>query len=312
MCSLSGIFQLLALFILVFLTGCGPNSENRTALSGDGPIRVITSVAPHVELIRRIGGKRIIVDVLVEQGQDPHTFSPSPSTMKKLSSSRILFTVGMPFEEQLLSKIESASASIWSVDVSQGIEKLALQCEHGEHFEHEVTGETEEFEEHHHEDDPHVWLSASALKIQIKNILEALKKEFPNHGDEFVANHESLFQEIDALEKELKRNMEPFGGKKIFVFHPAFGYFTYEYGLEQISVEVGGNSPTPKELSEFLKTAKAEKIKVLFVQPQFDTRSADIIAERLGAKIYTMDPLEPDVLSNLKKISSAIAEGLSG
>ena len=175
-----------------------------------------------------------------------------------------------------------------------------------------MTGETEEFEEHHHEDDPHVWLSASALKIQIKNILEALKKEFPNHGDEFVANHESLFQEIDALEKELKRNMEPFGGKKIFVFHPAFGYFTYEYGLEQISVEVGGNSPTPKELSEFLKTAKAEKIKVLFVQPQFDTRSADIIAERLGAKIYTMDPLEPDVLSNLKKISSAIAEGLSG
>ena len=91
--------------------------------------------------------------------------------------------------------------------MSQGNEKLALQCEHGEHFEHEVTGETEEFEEHHHEDDPHVWLSASALKIQIKNILEALKKEFPNHGDEFVANHESLFQEIDALEKELKRNM---------------------------------------------------------------------------------------------------------
>ncbi|MEE3176796.1 MAG: ABC transporter substrate-binding protein, partial [Verrucomicrobiota bacterium] len=63
---------------------------------------------------------------------------------------------------------------------------------------------------------------------------------------------------------------------------------------------------------EFLKKEKEEKIKVLFVQTQFDTRSADIIAERLGAKIYTMDPLEPDVLSNLKKISSAIVEGLSG
>ncbi|MDE0569834.1 MAG: zinc ABC transporter substrate-binding protein [Verrucomicrobiales bacterium] len=311
MCRLSGNFRLSALFLSVFLAGCGPSSKERAAISGDGPIPVITSVAPHVELIRRIGGKRITVDALIEQGQDPHKFSPSPSTMKKLSASRILFTVGMPFEEQLLSKIESTASSISSVDVSEGIEKLALQCEHGEHFEHEALEGSEEFEEHHHEDDPHVWLSASALKIQIKNILEALKKEFPDHGDEFDANHESLYQEIDALEKELKIKMEPFGGKKIFVFHPAFGYFAYEYGLEQMSVEVGGNSPTPKELSDFLKTASEEKIKVLFVQPQFDTRSANIIAERLGAKIYTMDPLEPDVISNLKKISSAIAEGLS-
>jgi zinc transport system substrate-binding protein len=278
MCSLSGNFRLSALFLSVFLASCGPSSKERAAISGDGPIPVITSVAPHVELIRRIGGKRITVDALVEQGQDPHKFSPSPSTMKKLSASRILFTVGMPFEEQLLSKIESTASSISSVDVSEGIEKLALQCEHGGHFEHEVLEGSEEFEEHHHEDDPHVWLSASALKIQIKNILEALKKEFPDHGDEF---------------------------------DPAFGYFAYEYGLEQMSVEVGGNSPTPKELSDFLKTASEEKIKVLFVQPQFDTRSANIIAERLGAKIYTMDPLEPDVISNLKKISSAIAEGLS-
>ena len=58
------------------------------------------------------------------------------------------------------------------------------------------------------------------------------------------------------------------------------------------------------------RVREPEKVTV-FVQPQFDTRSANIIAERLGAKIYTMDPLEPDVISNLKKISSAIAEGLS-
>lgn len=294
------------MFATVVLVACEPRPSKSTGLTSDGKIRVMVSVAPQAELVRRIGGDNVFVQVLVGEGQDPHVFSPSPSTMKDLGSARLLLTVGMPFEENLIKKIVSSNSSIITVDTSEGIKKLALDDEHDGHTEH---GENEE---HHHVDDPHIWLAPNALKVQIQNILNALQKEAPQHSEEFTANYASLSQDIDALQKELTKKMQPFSGKKIFVFHPAFGYFAQAYGLEQISVEVGGNSPTPKELSEFMKMAKSEKIKLLFVQPQFDARSARIIAEQLEAKVYTMDPLDSDILSNLRNIASAIAESLSG
>jgi zinc transport system substrate-binding protein len=36
----------------------------------------------------------------------------------------------------------------------------------------------------------------------------------------------------------------------VLVSHPAFGYFCKDYDLEQISIEVEGKEPRPKDVSE--------------------------------------------------------------
>jgi len=58
--------------------------------------------------------------------------------------------------------------------------------------------------------------------------------------------------------------------------------------IERVTIEIGGNSPTPRELIGFLDVTKEEEIRVIFVQPQFDPRSVDAIAAELAAKVATL------------------------
>lgn len=314
------IFKTLpALATAIALSACGDRGDAGSEPEDDGKIRVMVSVPPQADFVRRIGGELVRVDVLVGDGQDPHTFSPTPSQMKTLGRAELFFTVGMPFEEALATKIRNANTSLTVVDSSAGIEKIALLCEHPEHahgaggeegHDKENDKEHDEHAEHaghdDHEDDPHIWLAPNLIKLQAGHIATALSKAAPEHSEAFATNLATFSAELDTLHAELAKKTEPHIGEKFFVFHPAFGYFGHTYGIDQVAVEIGGNSPTPKELAAFIALAKEQEMKVLFVQPQFDSRSAEVVADQLGAKVVALDPLDGDVLTNLRNIANAI------
>jgi len=46
---------------------------------------------------------------------------------------------------------------------------------------------------------------------------------------------------------------------------------------------------------------------VIFVEPQFSTRESEVIAREINGTVAMIDPLAPDVLENLVRISGAIA-----
>lgn len=304
-----GVAKILpALVAAVSLSGCG-EGDNRIPGEGDDPgeaaIRVLVSVPPQADFVRRIGGEHVRVDVLVGDGQDPHTFSPTPAQMRTLGRAQIYFTVGMPFEEPIVTKIAGSGRGITVVDTATDIEKIAQQCDHSDH-DHADHGHG-----HGHQDDPHIWLAPELIKFQADRIAAALTAADPVHADAFAANLSSFGSELDTLHAELTEATRPYIGEKFFVFHPAFGYFAHAYGIDQVAIEIGGNNPTPKELAAFLATARDEGIKVLFVQPQFDSRSAEVVAKSLGAKVVALDPLAGDVLPNLRRIAAAIVDGLA-
>ena len=285
--------------------------------SGQGEkLRIMVSVPPLADLVRKVGGKHVHIDVLVDNGQDPHTFSPSPVQMKALGKADILLTVGMPFEETLVHKVSDTNIGITVVDASAGIEKLGLEHEHNDHEEENLpaTGEgaTEGTHDHHdHDFDPHVWLAPYSIKVQLENIGRALAKAVPEQAATFADNLEASKAQLAVAHGQIAGKLKPFAGREFFVFHPAFGYFAHEYDLEQIAIEIGGHSPTPKEMIGFLAVAKEANIKVIFVQPQFDPRSAEVIAKELGAKVALLNPLAPDVIDNLHAIADAIVAGFS-
>ena len=95
-------------------------------------------------------------------------------------------------------------------------------------------------------------------------------------------------------------------GETFYVYHGAFAYFADAYGLEQKAIEVTGRSPTPKQLAALAGQAKEEGGTIVFVQPQFDQSSAVSLAETIGGTVQELDPLEKDVIGNLRTIASAI------
>ena len=217
----SALFSLLlsvfGTFAFLMFQACNRvESDLRTVTNSN--LKVIVSVPPQADFVRRVGGDHVQVDVLVGLGQDPHNFSPTPAQMAVLSDADLFITVGMPFEEDLSSQIESANSGLKVVSMSEGFEKMASHCDHSDHGEHD-------HDHHHEEDDPHVWLSPPLVKIQAANIAGALKDVLPEHGAEFDKNLEVFQSELDALDKEIKGLLADRAGEEFFVFHPAFGYF---------------------------------------------------------------------------------------
>ena len=100
-------------------------------------LSIIVSVPPQADFVQRIGGDHVKVDVLVGLGQDPHSFSPTPAQMVAVSEADLFITVGMPFEEDLQSRIESANSGLKVVSMSDGFEKIPSQCDHPSHASEE-------------------------------------------------------------------------------------------------------------------------------------------------------------------------------
>jgi zinc transport system substrate-binding protein len=225
--------------------------------------------------------------------------------MSALARAHVYFSVGLPFEELLSKKIGGQKDAPEIVDTSAGIKKLAFEeGEHDHDHDHDHGHD-------HGESDPHIWLAPEKIRAQVTTIAATLKKLAPEHAAEFDTNLANYLDKLGALDLAISDKMDPFLGETFFVYHPAFGYFADAYGLYQEPVETGGNKPTPKALAQFIKHAKDEGAKVIFVQPQFDQRNAQTVAKEIGGRVVPLDPLAEDVLGNLKTIADNIASALS-
>ena len=133
----------------------------------------------------------------------------------------------------------------------------------------------------------------------------------PDRKEEYKQNLDSFLAEIDRTDREIRKNLAGVTNRKFIVFHPAWGYFSREYNLEQIPIEVEGTEPSAAELKELIEEAKEEKIQVIFVEPQFSTKSAQSIAQEINARVVPINPLAANWSENLLKVSETFAKELS-
>ncbi len=108
------------------------------------------------------------------------------------------------------------------------------------------------------------------------------------------------------MHTRLRNELLPYKGKTFYVFHPAFGYFAAAFGLKQRAVEAGGRSPSPRQLAALIEQARKEKVRIIFVQPQFDQKGAEAIARAIDGTVINLDPLAYDVLGNFSRIAESL------
>ena len=128
----------------------------------------------------------------------------------------------------------------------------------------------------------------------------------PDQASQIDENLKTVLAELDTLDRELSEKLAFMKGKTFYVYHGAFAYFAKAYGLQQEAIELGGRRPEPKRLTELVEEATKNEVKLIFVQPQFDQSSAQSLADSIGGQVVPLDPLERDVISNLRKIAETI------
>lgn len=281
-------------------------------------IKVFAGILPAATFVERVGGERVDVDVLAGPGRDPHTFEPTPKLMAKLSQAAVLFKMGFPFEETLIKKVANSAPKLEIVDLQQGIQlrrytDAEIHREEGEHgHKHRHThGKKHEHSHDAGDVDPHSWLDPLNVKIQAKTIAETLSRIDPAGASVYGQNLERFQGELDALHQRLTKALEPVKGKKMYVFHPAYGYFGDRYGLIQTPIEMGGKEPSAKQLAKLIESAKTDGVKVIFVQPQFSSKSAQALAKALGAAVVSLDDLSPRYVENLEEMAVKLEQALS-
>jgi zinc transport system substrate-binding protein len=220
--------------------------------------------------------------------------------------------VGSPVEFELtwLGKIISTNRNMSVVDASDGIKLIKMESEYDHEGEAHNEGEPKEHnaEEHGEGYDPHIWVSPKNAIIMLDNIYKALISLDPKNEGYYTSNKEAYVKELKALDSEIQKALSGKKSRMFMVFHPAWGYFARDYGLEQIPIEEGGKEPTAKGIQNLIDQAKEHNIKVIFASPQFSTKSAEVIAREIKGRVVLIDPLEKDYIANLRKLSQAFSE----
>ncbi len=309
-CDIRLIVGITAALALTACAGCAPHAAD----SDEGKLPVFVGVPPLAYLVEQIGGQYVQVGVLLQPGQDPHTFEPMPQQMLALNKVRLFFQIGMPFERILSQKIKEGNQRIVVVDAAQNIQKRTMVDAFGDHEREPPHRDEVGTKSHTHqaggEPDPHVWLSPPLLKQLAQNIAAALEQADEAHGPVYAKNLAALSARLDALHEELTRMLAPYRGKRFYVFHPGFGYFADAYGLQQVAIEEGGRQPTPKQLQALIASARDDHVSAIFVQPQSPQQSAQVIAEAIGGKTVMIDGLAKDVPHDIQDIAAKLAAAL--
>jgi len=275
-------------------------------------INVLVSLGPQKYFVQQIGKDLVDIQVMIPPGADFHIYEPKPKQMVALARARLYFAIGIEFEKARLKDLSRTNPQLVVVRTDRGIEKMPLASRH--HFSRNEAHARETAGDHdndHHAAgglDPHIWLSPPLVRNQARTIVRALQEIDPDHQSIYQDNYQAFIAEIAKLDAELKTIFAGQRGLQFMVFHPAWGYFAHAYGLQQLPVEIEGKDPKPAQLRALIEHARENDIKVIFVQPQFSARSAQLIAREIGGQVVIADPLAVEWTANLRKVARQIKD----
>jgi zinc transport system substrate-binding protein len=325
---------LLGSISLMGIAGCGSNSNVATDTtttsqtaepaaesepSVTNTMQIAVSILPQKYLVEQIGGQDTNVTVMVPPDASPATYEPKPEQLQRLSQAAVYFRVGVPFEKAWMDKMASANPDMSIVDTRRGVDLRSMDAHHHHdgHQHHSSDGEAMKAAspqngeiENIENPDPHIWLSPKRVKVQAQTIYNTLAEINPENRNAYQKNLDEFLAKVEELDSYIQNKLSGLENRKFMVFHPSWGYFAADYNLEMIPIEVGGQEPSAAEMANLIKTAKQENIKVIFAQPEFNTKDAQTIAQEINGEVLLLDPLAPNWSENLREVADTFAEVL--
>jgi zinc transport system substrate-binding protein len=260
------------------------------------------------------------VTAFVPAGSAPETFEPTPSSIATLSKADFFIASAVPFETAWLPRIKTTAPQLIVVESFPSSEQNGLNGQTPQdQKEKPKKGSSSKAQlrhghDHHH--DPHLWLAPRELRQAAVRIAAALEQRIPAEGTRLRLGN--VLEDLGALEGEISAELSsgksddragaPKLQKSFFVFHPAWGAFAEQFGLEQHALEDLGHSPGPAHMQRFVTKMKADQSQVVFVQPQMSTREAKVVARLAGAEVVTVDPLAEDLPQELRRMARLLRD----
>ncbi len=274
------IISVLMTVLAILVSSCAPKAK------AIDKIGVVVSILPQAEFVESVGGDKVTVSVMVPPGRDPHTYAPTISQLAAVKQARLYAELGsgIDFELSDMESIAEANRNMLIVDCSQGIQLI--------------------------DNDPHIWLSPRNAKIMVENICDGLIQIDPQNREYYIQNENEYLAKLDTLDAAINSTLAGVTNRWFLVDHPAWGYFARDYNLTQLAIESEEKTPSSKDIADVIQEAKEHDIKVVFVSPEFDVKTAQYIADQVGASVASIDPLARDYINNMYQVLGELAQGM--
>ncbi len=294
------IFALLIICCFI-LCGC-EYQENKI---DENKFNIVTSFYPmYVATSNIVDG---IEDVTLSNMTDVqvgclHDYQMTTKDMNKLEKADV-FIINGGGMESFLDKATSSCKNLKVINSSEGIL------------------EEDEHKENHSEENAHIWVSISLYMEQVQNIANELAKVDEKNADKYLKNAEIYIEKLKVLKDEMHEKLDKLKKKNIVTFHEAFSYFADEFNLNVVAVieREPGTSPSAGQLAKIIDEIKETSAIAIFVEPQYEKTTANVISKETGVPVYTLDPIvsgkldkgeyERIMRENLKVLEEALGNG---
>lgn len=282
---MSKLYKQIMAIVLVFgflFSGCKTKNEE---IKND-KIKVSVTIVTYADFVKNIGGDKVEVNTMIPPNADPHDYEPTPEQITNLSKSDLYFTIGsgFGFEDALLERVKSSAERLKVINTATGVKII--------------------------DNDPHVWLGLSEVRIILNNIAKGLIEHSKKDSAYFSANLNKYLNLILDEEIKIKESFAKTKNNYVLVYHPAWNYFFSKFGITQLGIEKHGKEPNAQDLKDVILLAKKNNVKVVFTEPQFNQESALAIAKQLNGTIDVINNIPSNYLKNLDIVRRNVSRSL--
>jgi manganese/zinc/iron transport system substrate-binding protein len=279
-------------------------------LEAASPIRVIATTTIVADLVEQVGGDLVVVESLMADGVDPHSYRATPRDIDRLVRADLIVANGLHLEGKLAELLERIGRKRPFLAVGNAVPKDELLSIGNDLF------------------DPHIWFDAKLWSYCPSAVADALSQLDSKAALDYRQRAEKYSKDLLELDKNVKGKFKeiPPQRRVLITAHDAFRYFGRAYGLEVIGVQ-GTSTESEAGLADMNKLVELvvqRKIPAVFVETSVSDRNVTALIEgaaarghsvRLGGRLYSDalgpaggggDTLERALLSNVDTIIEAL------
>jgi ABC-type Zn uptake system ZnuABC Zn-binding protein ZnuA len=254
-----------------------------------GKINVVTATQDLAALGAEVGGDRITIEAIAKGYQDPHFVEPKPSFLLKLQKADLLAVVGLQLEIGWLPPLITQSGNPKIQVGANGYLDMSQFCQILEIPTGQVTRAQGDV---HPLGNPHYWLDPENGRRIAKAFQSKFSEMRPNDAAYFAQRYSDFDKRLTEAEKRWDAAMAPYRGRKVITYHRSWPNFCERFGLDVVDyVEPKpGIPPTPSHTLEVINTMKRGNIRLILVEPYFDLRTPNSIAQATGGMVLVLLP----------------------
>jgi zinc transport system substrate-binding protein len=306
---LRGAFVFALILSICILSGCISTDKQAAQPETEDMVNLVATTIPLATFSEMVGGDKVKVSVLVPPGTSPHTFEPTPSNLMEVENADLYIKNGAGLEIWM-GRIIQANEDMLAVDSSAGMD--LIETTESEDHAHGADLDDEGADGKILTADPHIWLSPKNAMIIVENICDGLMEVDPDNAEFYRNNRDEYLSRLRELDSELNSTFSKTSRKEFIVLHPAWSYFARDYGLVQVPILESEKEPGPRYLAEVVEVAREKNITTIFVDVNFNPKSAEIIAAEIDGIVVPLNPLAENYIENMRSVGKKIATSLEG